>query len=84
MFLFSGVYGQELDNSMIDKQISVRDFIRINNITENDFFILNEKYTNDRFSNKKSDLDKILAKNDTIIVYQNKHPSDEKNQIYKS
>ena len=58
MFLFSGVYGQELDNSMIDKQISVRDFIRINNITENDFFILNEKYTNDRFSNKKSDLDK--------------------------
>ena len=78
MFLFSGVYGQELDNSMIDKQISVRDFIRINNITENDFFILNEKYTNDRFSNKKSDLDKILAKNDTIIVYQNKHPSDEK------
>ena len=77
MFLFSGVYGQELDNSMIDKQISVRDFIRINNITENDFFILNEKYTNDRFSNKKSDLDKILAKNDTIIVYQNKHPIDE-------
>ena len=78
MFLFSGVYGQELDNSVIDKQISVRDFIRINNITENDFFILNEKYTIDRFSNKKSDLDKILAKNDTIIVYQNKHPSDEK------
>ena len=77
MFLFSGVYGQELDNSIIDKQISVRDFIRINNITENDFFILNEKYTIDRFSNKKSDLDKILAKNDTIVVYQNKYPSDE-------
>ena len=77
MFLFSGVYGQELDNSIIDKQISVREFIRINNITENDFFILNEKYTIDRFSNKKSDLDKILAKNDTIVVYQNKYPSDE-------
>ena len=77
IFLFSGVYGQELDNSIIDKQISVRDFIRINNITENDFFILNEKYTIDRFSNKKSDLDKILAKNDTIVVYQNKYPSDE-------
>ena len=60
MFLFSGVYGQELDNSIIDKQISVRDFIRINNITENDFFILNEKYTIDRFSNKKSDLDRNL------------------------
>ena len=74
MFLFSAVCGQELDFSVIDKQISVRDFIKINNITENDFFILNEKYTIDRFSNKKSDLDKILLKNDTIIIYQNQFP----------
>ena len=64
MFLFSAVCGQELDFSVIDKQISVRDFIKINNITENDFFILNEKFTIDRFSNKKSDLDKILLKNE--------------------
>ena len=74
MFLFSAVCGQELDFSVIDKQISVRDFIKINNITENDFFILNEKFTIDRFSNKKSDLDKILLKNDTIIIYQNQFP----------
>jgi LysM repeat protein len=74
MFLFSAVCGQELDFSVIDKQISIRDFIKINNITENDFFILNEKYTIDRFSNKKSDLDKILLKNDTIIIYQNQFP----------
>ena len=74
MFLFSAVCGQELDFSVIDKQISVRDFIKINNITENDFFILNEKYTIDRFSNKKSDLDKILFKYDTIIIYQNQFP----------
>ena len=74
MFLFSAVCGQELDFSVIDKQISVRDFIKINNITENDFFILNEKYTIDRFSNKKSDLDKILLKNDTIIIFQNQFP----------
>ena len=74
MFLFSAVCGQELDFSVIDKQISVGDFIKINNITENDFFILNEKYTIDRFSNKKSDLDKILLKNDTIIIYQNQFP----------
>ena len=74
MFLFSAVCGQELDFSVIDKQISVRDFIKINNITENDFFILNEKYTIDRFSNKKSDLDKILLKNDTIIIYENQFP----------
>ena len=53
MFLFSAVCGQELDFSVVDKQISVRDFIKINNITKNDFFILNEKYTLDRFSNKK-------------------------------
>ena len=52
MFLFSAVCGQELDFSVIDKQISVRDFIKINNITENDFFILNEKYTIDRFNKK--------------------------------
>ena len=71
MFLFSAVCGQELDFSVVDKQISVRDFIKINNITENDFFILNEKYTIDRFSNKKSDLDKILFKYDTIIIYKN-------------
>ena len=70
MFLFSAVCGQELDFSVIDKQISVRDFIKINNITENDFY-LNEKYTIDRFNNEKSDLDKILPKNDTIIIYQN-------------
>ena len=75
MFLFSAVCGQELDFSVIDKQISVRDFIKINNITENDFFILNEKYTIDRFSNKKSDLDKILFKYDTIIIYQNQFAS---------
>ena len=74
MFLFSAICGQELDFSVIDKQISVRDFIKINNITENDFFILNEKFTIDRFSNKKSDLDKILLKNDTIIIYQNQFP----------
>ena len=74
MFLFSAVCGQEFDFSVIDKQISVRDFIKINNITENDFFILNEKYTIDRFSNKKSDLDKILLKNDTIIIYENQFP----------
>ena len=74
MFLFFAVCGQELDFSVIDKQISVRDFIKINNITENDFFILNEKYTIDRFSNKKSDLDKILLKNDTIIIFQNQFP----------
>ncbi len=74
MFLFSAVCGQELDFSVIDKQISVRDFIKINNITENDFFILNEKYTIDRFNNEKSDLDKILLKNDTIIIYQNQFP----------
>ena len=77
MLLFSTVCGQELDYSIIDKQISVRDFIRANNMTENDFFILNEKYTIERFSYKKSDLDKILSQNDTIIVYQNKYPSDE-------
>ena len=75
MFLFLAVCGQELDFSVIDKQISIRDFIKINNITENDFFILNEKYTIDRFSNKKSDLDKILLKNDTIIIYQNQFPN---------
>ena len=77
MFLFSAVCGQELDFSVIDKQISVRDFIKINNITENDFFILNEKYTIDRFNNEKSDLDKILFKNDTIIIYQNQFPKPE-------
>ena len=77
MFLFTTVCGQELDYSIIDKQISVRDFIRANNMTENDFFILNEKYTIERFSYKKPDLDKILSQNDTIIVYQNKYPSDE-------
>ena len=77
MFLFSAVFGQELDFSVIDKQVSIRDFIKINNITENDFFILNEKYTIDRFSNKKSDLDKILLKNDTIIIYQNQFPKEE-------
>ena len=74
MFLFSAVCGQELDISVIDKQISVRDFVKINKITENDFFILNEKYTIDRFSHKKTDLDKILLKNDTIIIYQNQFP----------
>ena len=74
MFLFSAICGQELDFSVLDIQISVRDFIKINNITENDFFILNEKYTIDRFSNKKSDLDKILFKYDTIIIYQNQFP----------
>ena len=69
MFLFSAVCGQELDFSVIDKQISVRDFIKINNITENDFFILNEKYTIDRFSNKKSDLDVHTIWTDELIEW---------------
>ena len=33
MFLFSAICGQELDFSVIDKQISVRDFIKIKKIT---------------------------------------------------
>ena len=81
MFLFSFLHGQQLDYSIIDKQISVRDFIRINSISENDFFILNDKYTIDRFSNKKSDLDKILSKNDTIIIYQNQYPEDQETRF---
>ena len=47
-FLFNTLSAQEIYEFEIDKDVKVIDFIRLNNISIFDFFVLNPKFSNDR------------------------------------
>ena len=65
------IASQELTVILIDNEISVKDFIIENNIHPDDFFIINPRFTNDRFNYIISDLDKIILVDDEINMINN-------------
>ena len=65
------IASQELTVMLIDNEISVKDFIIENNIHPDDFFIINPRFTNDRFNYIISDLDKIILVDDEINMINN-------------
>ena len=67
-FLFNTLSAQEIYEFEIDKDVKVIDFIRLNNISIFDFFVLNPKFSNDRLNYKQDDLEKIILVNEKVKI----------------
>ena len=67
-FLFNTISAQEIYEFKTDKDVKVIDFIRFNNISIFDFFVLNPKFSNDRLNYKQDDLEKIILVNEKVKI----------------
>ena len=65
-FLFNTISAQEIYEFKTDKDVKVIDFIRFNNISISDFFVLNPKFSNDRLNYNDADLEKIILLNEKV------------------
>lgn len=68
-FLFNTLSAQEIYEFEIDKDVKVIDFIRLNNISIFDFFVLNPKFSNDRLNYKQDDLEKIILVKEKVKIF---------------
>ncbi len=67
-FLFNTISAQEIYEFKTDKDVKVIDFIRFNNISISDFFVLNPKFSNDRLNYNDADLEKIILLNEKVKI----------------
>ena len=67
-FLFNTLSAQEIYEFEIDKDVKVIDFIRFNNISIFDFFVLNPKFSNERLNYNDADLEKIIVVNEKVKI----------------
>ena len=67
-FLFNTLSAQEIYEFEIDKDVKVIDFIRLNNISIFDFFVLNPKFSNDRLNYNDADLQKTILLNEKVKI----------------
>ena len=67
-FLFNTISAQEIYEFKTDKDVKVIDFIRLNNISISDFFVLNPKFSNDRLNYNDADLEKIILLNEKVKI----------------
>ena len=67
-FLFNTISAQEIYEFKTDKDVKVIDFIRFNNISIFDFFVLNPKFSNDRLNYNDADLEKIILLNEKVKI----------------
>ena len=72
------LYAQKIKSLSPKNDLSIKEFLIDNNISANDFFILNPGYVNSRFDFEQKELEKKIFKGDvvTIIYLEN---LDEKN-----
>ena len=67
-FLFNTFSAQEIYEFEIDKDVKVIDFIRFNNISIFDFFVLNPKFSNKKLNYTDDDLEKIIIMNEKVKI----------------
>ena len=67
-FLFNTISAQEIYEFKTDKDVKVIDFIRFNNISIFDFFVLNPKFSNDRLNYNDADLQKTILLNEKVKI----------------
>ena len=67
-FLFNTISAQEIYEFKTDKDVKVIDFIRFNNISISDFFVLNPKFSNDRLNYNDADLQKTILLNEKVKI----------------
>ena len=67
-FLFNTLSAQEIYEFEIDKDVKVIDFIRFNNISIFDFFVLNPKFSNKKLNYTDDDLEKIIIMNEKVKI----------------
>ena len=75
----NNLFAQLFEQIVLDKSITVKQFILNNNITDHDFFSLNSSYSDNQSGFYSSDLDRIIPIGSIIIL-----PAIEENDLLNS
>ena len=75
----NNLFAQSFEQIVLDKSITVKQFILNNNITDHDFFSLNSSYSDNQSGFYSSDLDRIIPIGSIIIL-----PAIEENDLLNS